>query len=78
MFDYSYLVHPEGSGVSELADLLHLSTPVGLIVVTHTGTKEIVKPKANPFLNEGVKDLFLANPDSLSAYEHDWKVNPVQ
>ncbi len=66
VFDHSYLVHPEGSGISKIDDLVRLCTPVGLIVVDHTGTKEIVKPKMNPFLDEGLKKLFLENLDSLS------------
>ena len=78
VFDYSYLVHPEGSGVDELADLLGQATPAGLIVVSHTGTNGIVKPKPNPFLDDELKHLFLENLDSLSTYENNWKVNPVQ
>ena len=78
VFDYSYLVHPEGSGIDKIEDLIRLCTPVGVIIVNHTGTREIVKPKTNPFLDEGLKKLFLANLDSLSTYENNWKVNPVQ
>ncbi len=51
VFDLCYLVHPDGSHVELLADLLQLCTPLGLIVVDHRGTKEVVKPKVNPFLD---------------------------
>ena len=77
ILDYSYLVHPEGSMVDSLADLLSLCTPVGLIVVSHRGVKEVVKPKLNPFLDDGMRSLFVSRLDTLSAYEQ-FKVNPIQ
>ena len=77
IFDYSYLVHPEGSMVDTLADLLSLCTPIGLIVVSHRGVKEVVKPKRNPFLEDGMKSFFVSRLDTLSAYEQ-FKVNPIQ
>ena len=45
VFDEVYIVHPEGSDIEELTDLLQLCTPLGLVVVNHQGTKEIVKPR---------------------------------
>ena len=77
IFDYGYLVHPDGLQVDALADLLYLCTPLGLVVVDHQGTKEIVKPKPNPFLNQDIKSYFLSRLDTLDAYTK-FKVNPVQ
>lgn len=77
VFDYVYIVHPEGSSIEELADLLHTCTPIGLIVVNQSGTKEIVKPKLNPFLEQGMKSLFISRLDTLEAYK-EFRVNPVQ
>ena len=77
VFDYVYLVHPEGSHVDALADLLHTCTPIGLIVVDRIGTKEVVKPKVNPFLEHGIKSLFVSRLDALDTYRNI-RVNPVQ
>ena len=77
VFDYSYIVHPDGSQVDELADLLQLCTPLGLIVVDHNGTREVVKPKRNPFLDQDMRSYFVSRLDTLSAYTR-FKVNPVQ
>ena len=78
IFDEVYFVHPEGSDIERLADLLGLCTPLGLVVVSHReGSKEIVKPKTNPFLSPAMKDQFLARLDTLEAYTR-YRVNPVQ
>lgn len=77
VFDYVYLVHPEGSDVNQMSDLLQMCTPLGLIVVNHNGTKEAVKPKPNPFLNKELKSLFISRLDALDAYRKI-SVNPVQ
>ena len=77
IFDQVYLVHPTGSGIEQLADALELCTPIGLVVVSHQGTKEVVKPKPNPFLNEDMKAYFLTQLDTLESYTK-FKVNPVQ
>lgn len=77
VFDEIYVVHPGGSDIERLADLLQLCTPIGLIIVNHQGTKEIVKPKANPFLKQDMKDYFLARLETLEAYTK-FQVNPVQ
>ena len=77
IFDHVYLVHPAGSDVEQLADLLRLCTPIGLVVVSHQGTKEIVKPKPNPFLSEEMKAYFLARLDTLESYTK-FRVNPVR
>ena len=77
VFDNVYLVHPEGSQVGELADLLEMCTPIGLIVMNHTGTKEVVKPKPNPFVNRDLKSLLISNLDKLDAYRKI-RVNPIQ
>ena len=77
IFDYSYLVHPEGSMVDTLADLLSLCTPIGLIVVSHRGVKELVKPKRNPFLDDSMKSFFVSRLDTLSTYKK-FIVNPIQ
>ncbi len=77
VFDEVYIVHPQGSDIAKLADLLELCTPLGLVVVSHEGTKEIVKPKPNPFLCQEMKDHFLARLETLETYTRI-KVNPVQ
>ena len=77
VFDLCYLVHPAGSHVEVLADLLELCTPLGLIVVDHDGTREVVKPKANPFLDHGMKTYFTSRMDALESYLK-FDVNPVQ
>lgn len=77
IFDEVYVVHPLGSDIEQLADLLELTTPIGLVVVSHQGTKEVVKPKPNPFLSEEMKAYFLERLDSLESYTK-FKVNPVQ
>ena len=77
VFDLCYLVHPDGSHVEVLADLLQLCTPLGLIVVDHDGTREVVKPKANPFLDQGLKTYFMSRMDALESYLK-FDVNPVQ
>ena len=77
VFDYSYLVHADGSQVDQLADLLWQCTPLGLIVVNHLGTREIVKPKPNPFLDHDIKSYFVSKLDTLTAHTK-FKVNPVQ
>ncbi len=77
VFDYIYLVHPEGSDINQLGDLLQMCTPLGLIVMNHNGTREVVKPKPNPFLNKELKSLFISRLDTLDAYRQI-RVNPVQ
>ena len=77
VFDEVYVVHPEGSDIEGLADLLGLCTPLGLIMVSHRGTREIVKPKPNPFLNLELKNHFLSRLDTLETYTR-FRVNPVQ
>lgn len=77
VFDFSYIVHPDGSQVEDLADLLQLCTPLGLIIVDHRGTREVVKPKRNPFVDQDMKSCFLSKLEALEAYT-SFKVNPVQ
>ncbi len=77
VFDFVYLVHPEGSQIDQLSDLLQMCTPLGLIEVNHRGTREVVKPKPNPFLNRDLKSFFLSRLDTLDAYMKI-SVNPVQ
>ena len=77
VFDEVYIVHPEGSDIEELTDLLQLCTPLGLVVVNHQGTKEIVKPRPNPFLSQDMKEHFLARLETLETYTRI-RVNPVQ
>lgn len=77
VFDYCYLVHPAGSEVENLAQLLRQCSPIGLIVADYRGTREIVKPKPNPLLSQEMKSCFLANLHTLSAYTQ-FKVNPIQ
>ena len=77
VFDSVYLVHPEGSSIDQLADLVQMCTPLGLIVVNHSGTQEVVKPKPNPFLNPSMKAHFISRLNALDAYK-TIRVNPVQ
>lgn len=77
VFDEVYIVHPQGSGIERLADMLQLCTPLGLVVVNHLGTKEIVRPRPNPFLSQDMKDHFLARLETLETYRKI-RVNPVQ
>ena len=77
IFDEVYLVHPAGSGVEQLLDLLELCTPVGVIVVSHEGTKELVKPKPNPFADTEMKRFFLNHLHAFEAYTN-YRVNPLQ
>ena len=77
VFDFSYIVHPVGSEEEGLADLLRTCTPLGLVVVDHRGTREVVKPRPNPFLDQGMKSYFTSQLDALEAYT-SFKVNPVQ
>ncbi len=77
VFDYMYLVHPGGSDVDALVDLLHMCTPIGLIVVEHFTIKELVKPKLNPFLEQGIKSFFVSRLDALETYTK-FRVNPIQ
>ena len=77
VFDHVDVVHPAGSEIEKLADLLELCTPIGLITVSHQGTKELVKPKPNPFLNPDMKAYFLDRLETLDSYTK-FRVNPVQ
>ena len=75
IFDYVYLVHPTQetwhSGWESYTESLRLCTPIGLITVDHSRTKEIVKPKRNPFVKEDMKQLFLHHlPAFKSAFEY--------
>ena len=53
------------------------STPTGLVVVDHCGTREVVKPKPNPFLDQNLKSYFTSRLDTLEAYTK-FRGNPVQ
>lgn len=81
IFDYVYLVHPFQktlhSGLESLANLLRLCTPIGLITVDYSGTKEVVKPKQNPLVNKDIKKLFLSNLDTFRA-SFEYKLSLVQ
>ena len=77
ILDYVYLVHPPGSGVERLADVLERQTPLGLVIAGPAGIKELVKPRPNPYLNSAVKSLFLQSMDAFDAYKHP-VVNPIQ
>lgn len=71
IFDYVYLVHPAeedyGCGLDLMKEVLDLCTPIGLIAVNHSGSREILKPKKNPFVNDDVKKLFLKHLDKFRA-----------
>lgn len=71
IFDYVYLVHPiqniPHSGLEPLVNLLNQCTPIGMITVDYSGSKEVVKPKQNPFVSEEMKHLFLQNLHHFSS-----------
>jgi len=82
IFDYVYLVHPSSapyhdSRIQSVATLLDLCTPIGLVTVDYSGTREIVKPKKNPFLKEDVKQLFLRHLDAFRS-SFEYKLSLVQ
>ncbi|MEK7681964.1 MAG: hypothetical protein AAB502_04195 [Chloroflexota bacterium] len=77
IFDQVYLVHPEGTQVEKLASLVERCTPLGIIVVGRTGTKELVKPKPNPYLDNDLKKYFLSRLGAFEKYK-TWRVNPIQ
>lgn len=81
IFDHVYLVHPAeddySCGLDSLKEVLGVCTPIGLIAVNHFGSKEILKPKKNPFVNEDVKKLFLNHLDKFRA-SFEYRVSLVQ
>ena len=77
IFDYAYIVHPGGSGIDRLADILEGCTPLGLLVVERSGTKELVKPRKNPYLNDELKSFFISKLYTFESYT-TIRVNPIQ
>jgi hypothetical protein len=77
IFDQVYIVHPEGSQVDRLTDLLQRCTPLGLVVVDPQQTTEVVEPKPNPYLNADLKQYFLSHLDAFEKYTK-YRVNPIQ
>ena len=77
VFDYVYVVHPQGSQIERLRDLLERCTPLGLVVVDRERTREVVKPKPNPYLNSDLRDYFLKHLDAFEKYT-TYTVNPIQ
>ena len=77
VFDSVYLAHPEGSHVEGLSALLDQCTPIGLVVMSYRGIREVVPPKPNPFLNPELKGMFLSNLAALDSYTR-FRVNAVQ
>ena len=79
IFDEVYVVHPFGSDIEQLADLLELTTPIiGLVVVEpQRNERKSSNPKQNPFLSEEMKTYFLEQLETLESYTK-FKVNPVQ
>lgn len=77
IFDHVYVVHPVGSQIDRLKDLLERLTPLGLIVVDRERTNELVKPKPNPYLNTELRDYFLRQLDAFNKYT-TYTVNPIQ
>ena len=55
VFDYVYVVHPFGTEVGKIADLLQRLTPLGVVVVERRRTRELVNPKPNPYLSVDLK-----------------------
>ena len=77
VFDYVYVVHLFGTEVGRIADLLQRLTPLGVVVVDRRRTRELVKPKPNPYLSVDLKTCFLAHLDAFGAYT-TYKVNPIR
>ena len=77
IFDHVYVVHPDGSQVEKMADLLQRCTPLGLVVVSRERTTEIVKPKPNPYMSADLKSHFLSRLDAFETYT-TYKINPIQ
>lgn len=48
--------------------VLKRCTPIGLVTVDYEGTKEVVKPKRNPFVSDDMKRIFLENLRAFQQY----------
>ena len=77
IFDEVWVVHPDGSGIGEMSDLISRLTPLGIMTVNHSGVKTVVPAKPNPYLDQALKAQFLAHLDSFSTYRR-FKVKPIQ
>ena len=77
ILDQVYVVHPAGSQIERLADLLHRLTPLGLVVADRRRVREIVKPKPNPYLSSDMRAYFLDHLDVFQTYT-TYTVNPIQ
>ena len=77
LFDEVCVAHPAGSGMERPAGPVGMCTPPGLVVVSHQGTREIVKLRPNPLLGQEMKDPFLARLDTVETCTK-FRMNPAQ
>ena len=77
IFDEVWVVHPDGSGIVEMSDLVSRLTPLGIMTLNNSGVKVIVRAKTNPYLDQTLKAAFLASLWSFETYQH-YKVKPIQ
>ncbi|VUT27905.1 MAG: hypothetical protein SYNGOMJ08_00460 [Candidatus Syntrophoarchaeum sp. GoM_oil] len=59
VFDYVYLVHGGDDNDKTMSEVIDKCTPIGFILVSYDDITEVVEPKKNPFVNDGVKKIFL-------------------
>ena len=77
IFDEVWVVHPEGSDIGRMSDLLGHMTPLGVMLVSHHGVRELVNAKPNPYLEPALKARFLSNRGAFDTYRR-FKVKPIQ
>jgi len=69
LFDYVYLVHAGNVSDESMCKVIDQCTPIGFMLIDYEGTKEIVKPKENPFASKETKQMFLNNLSVLDSYK---------
>jgi len=69
LFDYVYLVHAGNVSDVSMCKVIDQCTPIGFMLIDYEGTKEIVKPKENPFASKETKQMFLNNLSVLDSYK---------
>ena len=77
IFDEIWVVHPEGSDIERMDSTLLTQTPLGLMLVAHSGVRIPLAARPNPYLNAELKALFLANLGAFEQYTK-FKVKPIQ
>ena len=77
IFDEVWLVHPAGSAIPQMADLISKLTPLGLMTLSHKAVDVVVRARPNPYLDEKLKAEFLDHLDAFDTYRR-FKVKPIQ